>query len=93
MSFATRKLREEMARGIDEFAKPGWRSARIKSRVQRVASGVWAKAVAQLPGAAVPVPGFGLSDGACQAHLFWFAQSPSARKPPQCLQTKVRVGP
>jgi Uri superfamily endonuclease len=36
----------------------------------------WAKTVARLPGAGVPMPGFGSSDCECAAHLFWFERLP-----------------
>ena len=32
----------------------------------------WASAVADLPGASLPLPGFGSSDCRCAAHLFYF---------------------
>ena len=35
-----------------------------------------AAVVAGLPGAVVPMPGFGSSDCGCETHLFWFAKSP-----------------
>jgi len=37
----------------------------------------WANAAARLPGAGVPMPGFGSSDCKCATHLFWFAEMPS----------------
>ena len=37
----------------------------------------WAREMARLPGAGVPVPGFGASDCGCAAHLFSFARLPS----------------
>lgn len=39
----------------------------------------WAKAIARLPGASVPMQGFGASDCCCKSHLFYFAERPSAR--------------
>ena len=39
----------------------------------------WAKAMASLPGAGVPVLGFGSSDCDCAAHLFSFARMPLVR--------------
>jgi Uri superfamily endonuclease len=39
----------------------------------------WAKAVARMPGAEVPMPGFGSSDCQCAAHLFWLKQRPSLK--------------
>lgn len=39
----------------------------------------WAEAVARLPGAGMPMPGFGSSDCDCEAHLFWFQRMPSFR--------------
>ena len=39
----------------------------------------WAKALARMPGACLPMPGFGSSDCTCETHLIWFAQMPSAK--------------
>lgn len=39
---------------------------------------LWAAALAQEPGAQIPVPRFGASDCRCAAHLFYFAQRPVA---------------
>ena len=36
----------------------------------------WAKAVGGMPGALVPLPGFGSSDCECQSHLFFFKGMP-----------------
>ena len=51
----------------------------------------WADAVARLPGATVPMPGFGASDCACDTHLFWFTQPPPVREFRQRVKTKVNV--
>jgi Uri superfamily endonuclease len=40
---------------------------------------IWARAVAHLPGAGVPMPSFGSSDCECAAHLFQFTLLPSLR--------------
>jgi Uri superfamily endonuclease len=40
----------------------------------------WARTMARLPGARVPLPGFGSSDCDCTAHLFAFACPPSIRE-------------
>jgi len=53
----------------------------------------WAKAVARLPGAGVPMLRFGSSDCDCAAHLFWFAQPPSIRSFRRRVKTKVNVRP
>lgn len=53
----------------------------------------WAKAMARLPGATVPMPGFGSSDCACEAHLLWFKHSPSIRTFRRLVQTKVNALP
>lgn len=37
----------------------------------------WAGALARLPGAAAPVPGFGASDCRCHSHLVYFATQPA----------------
>ena len=39
----------------------------------------WAKALAKLPGASVPVPRFGASDCRCPTHLFHFAAPPDLK--------------
>jgi len=39
----------------------------------------WANAIARMPGASVPMRGFGSSDCRCEAHLFYFAERPFAR--------------
>ena len=49
----------------------------------------WVKAVARLPGACVPVLGFGSSDCDCKAHLFCFERMPSVRTFRQRLKTPV----
>ena len=38
----------------------------------------WAEWLSQMPGATVPLPGFGASDCRCPAHLLRFAHRPSA---------------
>ena len=48
----------------------------------------WAEAVAQLPGAEVPMPGFGSSDCQCAAHLFWFQRPPPVRMFRQRVRTR-----
>jgi Uri superfamily endonuclease len=53
----------------------------------------WGKAVAQMAGATVPMPGFGSSDCACEAHLFWFKHPPSIRTFRRLVQTKVNARP
>lgn len=37
----------------------------------------WAKAVGRMPGASIPLPGFGSSDCECDSHLFRFEAMPS----------------
>ena len=49
----------------------------------------WAGAVARLPSAVVPMPGFGSSDCQCAAHLFWFKNPPSVRAFRQRVRTLV----
>jgi Uri superfamily endonuclease len=51
----------------------------------------WAKALARLPGATVPMPGFGSSDCACETHLFWFNRLPSIRTFRRFAKTVVSV--
>jgi Uri superfamily endonuclease len=49
----------------------------------------WAKAMMRLPGASVPMPGFGSSDCDCAAHLFSYAALPSFRSFRQRFNTPV----
>jgi Uri superfamily endonuclease len=51
----------------------------------------WAKAVAQLPDAVVPMPGFGSSDCRCATHLFWFTRRPSLRRFRKLTKVEVSV--
>ena len=52
----------------------------------------WAGAVARLPGAGVPMPGFGSSDCQCATHLFWFKNPPSIRAFRQRVRTLGLTG-
>ena len=49
----------------------------------------WANALAQMPGAGVPMPGFGSSDCDCESHLFWYERMPSVRAFRQRVKTPV----
>jgi Uri superfamily endonuclease len=49
----------------------------------------WATALARMPGAGVPMPGFGSSDCECEAHLFCFAHRPSIKAFRQRVRTTV----
>ena len=49
----------------------------------------WANAVARMPGAGLPVPGFGSSDCQCETHLFCFARRPSIKEFRQRVGTPV----
>ena len=51
----------------------------------------WAKAVARLAGAGVPLSGFGSSDCTCKSHLFFFTGMPSVRSFQQRVNTPVRL--
>jgi Uri superfamily endonuclease len=53
---------------------------------------LWAGAVTRLPGAGVPMPGFGSSDCQCAAHLFWFKNPPSVRGFRQRVRTLGSTG-
>lgn len=48
------------------------------AQIDRQHEHTWAEAAGQLPGASIPVPGFGSSDCRCLAHLFHFVQLPDA---------------
>ncbi len=39
----------------------------------------WANALGSMPGASVPLPGFGSSDCRCVSHLFYFSSRPAVR--------------
>lgn len=55
---------------------------------------LWARAARELPGAQIPVPGFGASDCRCPAHLVHFATRPSLaplRQPPPRLEWSDRL--
>lgn len=41
---------------------------------------LWAAALARMPGASCPVPGFGSSDCRCPAHLFHFPEPPDRER-------------
>lgn len=47
--------------------------------------------LATLPGASVPVPGFGASDCRCRSHLFFFEQRPGLRLGPSWTVTPVET--
>ena len=49
----------------------------------------WAKAVGRMPGASIPLPGFGSSDCECDTHLFRFEAMPSIRAFRQRTRTTV----
>ncbi len=53
----------------------------------------WAKALARLTGASVPMRGFGSSDCRCEGHLFHLAQRPSVHVLARVLRTHVTVTP
>ena len=36
----------------------------------------WARRLARMPGAGIPMPGFGASDCGCRSHLFYFEERP-----------------
>jgi Uri superfamily endonuclease len=46
----------------------------------------WAAALAAMPGASLPVPGFGASDCRCHTHLVRFGRLPALRKFKQTLK-------
>ena len=52
---------------------------------------VWAKTVARLPGAEVPLPGFGSSDCGCDTHLFRFQRQPTAEQFRKSVRSEVSV--
>jgi Uri superfamily endonuclease len=50
---------------------------------------LWATALGNMPGASVPLPGFGSSDCRCLSHLFYFAFSPDVREFPASLSLGI----
>ena len=50
-----------------------------------------AKVVGRMPGAVVPMTGFGSSDCACQTHLFWFNEAPSIQTFRRFAKTVISV--
>ena len=53
----------------------------------------WAKAIARMPGASVPMRGFGASDCRCESHLVYFVERPSARAFERALGADATVTP
>jgi len=51
----------------------------------------WARVLGRLPGASVPVPGFGASDCRCPAHLLYFAHRPSLSGLPSPFRKALRA--
>lgn len=57
-------------RAVTELVEAWFRSGRRRKEC------LWAKRLAGMPGAEVPMPGFGSSDCGCRSHLFWFRGRP-----------------
>ena len=53
----------------------------------------WAKAIARMPGASVPMRGFGASDCRCESHLVYFVERPSTRAFERALGADATVTP
>ena len=80
-------LEARLARHRRRGKRPRWHIDYLLERaapveVWSVASGrrlecLWARAARELPGARIPVPGFGSSDCRCPSHLVHFAARPS----------------
>ena len=80
-------LEARLARHRRREKRPRWHIDYLLQRaapveVWSVASGerlecLWARAARELPGARIPVPGFGSSDCRCPSHLVHFAAKPS----------------
>lgn len=51
---------------------------------------VWARAIQELQGASIPLPGFGSSDCDCASHLYFFDRPPSRRAFERILRALVR---
>ena len=51
----------------------------------------WARIMALMPDAEVPMRGFGSSDCDCRTHLFWFAHSPSVGTFRRRVKSEVNV--
>ena len=52
----------------------------------------WAAVFQGLPGASIPLPGFGASDCRCAAHLFFFRRPPDPDRIRRCLPGGLRGG-
>ena len=90
-------LEARLARHRRRGKRPRWHIDYLREHarlveVWSVASGerlecLWARAARKLPGARIPVPGFGSSDCRCPSHLVHFATKPS----PALFAERVRV--
>jgi Uri superfamily endonuclease len=79
-------LAARLARHLRQAKPLHWHIDYLRAQVQPVkvwyATGTqkrecaWARALSGLPGASLPVPGFGASDCPCSAHLIYFAKPP-----------------
>ena len=84
-AFGPGGLRARIARHARRAASPRWHVDYLR-RYARIESVCYycgehfehelAAAIRALPGAAVPMQGFGSSDCGCEAHLLWFAEWP-----------------
>lgn len=78
-AFGPGGLRARLGRHIDGTGKPRWHVDLLRAVTRPVAAWwslapdrlehIWAKALAELDGAAEPLPGFGSSDCGCRSHL------------------------
>jgi Uri superfamily endonuclease len=82
-------LRARLARHLRQQKKPHWHIDYLLRRAPLVETWsapsaarlecAWVRALLQLPGATLPVRGFGSSDCHCPAHLVRFVSAPSLR--------------
>jgi Uri superfamily endonuclease len=80
-------LRSRIGHHLRAAERPRWHIDYLRARLP--ISGVWycglrcehewATSIAALPGAEIPLPGFGSSDCGCAAHLVYFKALPTMR--------------
>ncbi|MGD0696517.1 MAG: GIY-YIG nuclease family protein [Terriglobia bacterium] len=80
-------LRARLAHHLEPTAHPHWHIDCLRARTKpqevwfcydRIRWECrWAQRLGTLPGASIPIAGFGASDCACESHLYFFKDRPS----------------
>jgi len=80
-------LRARLAHHLEPSGRPHWHIDYLRTHVtpeevwfcyDRISWECrWAKCLGTLPGASIPLAGFGASDCACESHLYFFGNCPS----------------